>query len=77
MFQLFLGFDFSSRTGFRLSPNRAFGGRGSKDNDAMFPFFAKRMGKFVLAYLHLMDGLVFESHELSLPVTAFDMKKKF
>jgi N-ethylmaleimide reductase len=48
----------ANRIGFRLSPNGAFGGMGSEDNDEMFPFIAKTMSKYGLAYLHVMDGKV-------------------
>jgi N-ethylmaleimide reductase len=50
---------------------------GSADNDTMFPFVAKTLNKYGLAYLHLMDGLGFGYHEKCPPVTAFDMKKNF
>ena len=63
--------------GFRLSPNGAFGGMGSEDNNSFFPFVAERMSKYGLAYLHLMEGLGFGYHNLCPPVTAFDMKKNF
>lgn len=67
----------ASRIGFRLSPNGSFGDMGSEDNNVMFPFVAQTMNKYGLAYLHLMDGLGFGSHEKCPVVTAFDMKKNF
>jgi len=67
----------ANRIGFRVSPNGAFGGMGSEDNNTFFPFVSERMSKYGLAYLHMMDGLGFGYHELCAPVTAFDMKKNF
>ena len=43
----------------------------------MFPFVAKELSKYGLAYLHVMDGLDFGFHKLCNPVTLFDLKKEF
>lgn len=67
----------ADRIGFRLSPNGSYGDMGSEDNDVMFPFIAKSMSKYGLAFLHLMDGLGFGYHEKCKVVTAFDIKKEF
>jgi N-ethylmaleimide reductase len=67
----------ADRIGFRISPNGAYGDMGSEDNHVMFPFVAKTMSKYGLAYLHLMDGLGFGYHEKCKPVTAFDIKREF
>ena len=48
---------------------------GSDDNNVMFPYIAKEMNKYELAYLHVMDGLGFGFHNLCPPVTVMDMKK--
>jgi N-ethylmaleimide reductase len=66
-----------NRIGVRLSPNGNYGGMGSVDNDVMFPFVAKTLNKYGLAYLHVMDGLGFGFHEKCPAVTMFDMKKQF
>ncbi|KAL3922184.1 MAG: hypothetical protein SGILL_002344 [Bacillariaceae sp.] len=65
----------ANRIGFRLSPNGAFGDMGSEDNNTMFPFVAKEMNKYGLAYLHVMDGLGFGYHNLCPVVTMYDFKK--
>jgi N-ethylmaleimide reductase len=65
----------AERIGFRLSPNGTFGDMGSDDNDVMFPFVAKEMNKYGLAYLHVMDGLGFGFHSKCKPLTMFDFKK--
>ena len=67
----------ANRIGLRISPNGAFGGMGSADNNEMFIFVAKTLSKYGLAYLHIMDGLGFGYHNLCPPVTAFDVKKEF
>jgi N-ethylmaleimide reductase len=67
----------SNRIGVRLSPNGNYNGMGSVDNDTMFPFVAKTLNKYRLAYLHVMDGLGFGYHKMCPVVTAFDMKKHF
>jgi N-ethylmaleimide reductase len=66
-----------NRIGVRFSPNGSYGGMGSVDNDTMFPFVAKTLNKYGLAYLHVMDGLDFGFHEKCPVVTMFDMKKQF
>jgi N-ethylmaleimide reductase len=65
----------ANRIGIRLSPNGAFGDMGSDDNNIMFPYVAKEMNKYGLAYLHVMDGLGFGFHGLCPVVTMFDFRK--
>lgn len=67
----------ADRVGVRISPNGAYGGMGSEDNDVMFPFVAKQLSSYGLAYLHVMDGLGFGFHEKCKVVTLFDIKKEF
>ena len=40
----------ADRIGVRLSPNGAFGGMGSEDNDVLFPWVAGQLSKYGLAY---------------------------
>eukprot|EP01038_Epipyxis_sp_PR26KG_P005464 gene5464-7566_t len=66
------------RIGVRLSPNGAFGGMGSSDNDVMFPFVASKLKEFGgLAYIHLMDGLGFGYHNKCPPVNLYTIKQAF
>eukprot|EP01039_Chlorochromonas_danica_P008615 gene8615-9494_t len=65
------------RIGVRLSPNGTFGGVGSADNDIMFPFVAREISRYGLAYLHVMDGLGFGYHKKCRVVTLYDMKREF
>lgn len=65
------------RIGVRISPNGIFGGMGSADNDVLFPFLAKEISHYGLAYLHVMDGIRFGFHNLCKPVTLFDIKREF
>jgi len=67
----------ANRIGFRLSPNGNFGDMGGEDNYEMFPYVAKEMNKYGLAYLHLMDGFGFGFHNKCKAVTSFDIKKNF
>jgi N-ethylmaleimide reductase len=67
----------SDRVGLRLSPNGAYGGMGSEDNDILFPEVASAMKRYELAYLHVMDGLGFGFHAKCKAVTLHDMKKNF
>jgi len=67
----------ANRIGFRLSPNGVYGDMGSPDNDKMFPFIAKEMNKYGLAYVHVMDGLGFGYHNKCPVVTLADIRKHF
>jgi len=65
----------ANRIGFRISPNGAFGGMGSDDNDQMFPYVAKELNQYGLAYIHVMDGLGFGWHDKCSVVTVADIRK--
>jgi N-ethylmaleimide reductase len=67
----------SNRIGVRLSPNGAFGGMGSEDNDKIFPYIASRLSEHKMAYLHLMDGLGFGFHGKCPAISLFPIKKNF
>jgi N-ethylmaleimide reductase len=67
----------ANRIGVRLSPNGNFGGMGSEDNDTMFPYVARELVPYGLAYLHVMDGLGFGFHSKCRAVTVHDMKMNF
>ena len=65
------------RVGVRLSPNGAYGDMGAEDNYEFFPYVAKQLNKYGLAYLHIMDGHGFGFHGKSKTVTTYDMRKGF
>jgi N-ethylmaleimide reductase len=67
----------ANRIAVRLSPNGAYNGMGSADNHEAFPYFAKELNKYGLAYLHIMDGLGFGFHAKCPVVRLFDIKKNF
>lgn len=67
----------ANRIGVRISPNGAYGGMGSADNDVTFTYVAKELDKYGLAYLHVMDGLGFGFHAKCRVVRLFDIKKNF
>lgn len=52
-----------SRIGVRLSPNGSYNGMGSDDFRESFLYYAERLSKYGLAYLHIMIGLDFGFHE--------------
>jgi len=58
-----------SKVGIRLSPNGAFGGMGSKDNNETFDAAIQWLTKNNIGFIHLMDGLGFGFHKLSEPYT--------
>jgi N-ethylmaleimide reductase len=65
------------RIGVRFSPNAMFSGMGSDDNDQIFPYAAKELNKYGLAYIHLMDGIWRGFHQKCRRVTLHDIKKNF
>jgi N-ethylmaleimide reductase len=65
----------ANRIGFRISPNGAYGDVGSEDNFEMFPYVAKELNKYGMAYLHVMDGLSFGFHGKAKVVTCADLRK--
>lgn len=67
----------ANRIGVRISPNGAFGGMGSPDNDEIFPYVASKLNEHGLAYLHVMDGLGFGFHNKCKAVTCADIRKVF
>ncbi len=67
----------ANRVGVRLSPNGAFNDMGSPDYREQFTFVASQLDLFGLAYLHVMDGLVFGFHKLGEPMTLAEFRKVF
>jgi len=66
-----------NRIACRLSPQGSFGGMGSEDNYDMFTYIAKRLNRYNLAYVHVMDGVGFGFHGKDKKVTCMDIKKHF
>jgi len=56
------------RVGVRLAPNGNFNDMGSPDFRETFPYVAKCLNQYELAYLHVVDGLEFGFHELGPPM---------
>jgi len=67
----------SNRVGVRLAPNGVFDDMGSPDYREQFTYVAGQLGKFGLAYLHVMDGLGFGFHKLGEPMTLAEFRKVF
>ncbi|DBA00641.1 TPA: hypothetical protein N0F65_003570, partial [Lagenidium giganteum] len=67
----------ANRIAVRLSPNGAFGGMGSEDNYEMFTYAMEKLSKHGLAYLAILDGFGFGTHDKGRLVTAFDAKTAF
>lgn len=67
----------ANRVGVRLAPNGAFDDMGSPDFREQFLYVAKQLGRFDLAFLHVMDGLAFGFHELGEPMTLAEFREVF
>ncbi|MDJ0706879.1 MAG: alkene reductase [Leptolyngbyaceae cyanobacterium MO_188.B28] len=67
----------ASRVGVKLSPNIGMNDTGSPDFREQYTFVAKQLDRFGLAYLHIMDGLAFGSHELGQPMTLAKFRQVF
>ena len=65
------------RVGVHLAPNGSFNGMGSPDFRETFPYVAKCLDLFGLAYLHVVDGLAFGFHELGPPMHSEEFRKVF
>ena len=67
----------ANKVGVRLSPNGIYNDMGSEDYREAFTFYASQLDKAGLAYLHVLDGLVFGFHELGEPMTLKEFRKVF
>ena len=67
----------AGRVGVRLAPNGAFNDMGSPDFREQFLHTAQQLDAYRLAYLHVMDGLVFGFHQLGQPLTLADFRGVF
>jgi N-ethylmaleimide reductase len=65
------------RVGVHLSPNGQYNDMGSPDFREQFTFVANQLDGFVLAYLHVVDGLAFGFHNLGEPMTLAEFRKLF
>jgi N-ethylmaleimide reductase len=65
------------RVGVRLSPNGNFNDMGSPDFRETFLYAARELGRFGLAYLHVVDGLAFGFHQLGEPMTLREFRAVF
>jgi N-ethylmaleimide reductase len=67
----------AARVGVHLAPNGSFNDMGSPDFRATFLHVAKRLDKYGLAYLHVVDGLEFGFHQLGLPMSSAEFRPVF
>lgn len=65
------------RVGVRLAPNGSFNDMGSPDFRETFPYVAKCLNRYELAYLHVIEGLAFGFHELGPPMTSEEFRQVF
>lgn len=63
--------------GLRISPNGVFNGMGSDDFRESFLYYAERLSKMGLAYLHVMIGLGFGFHEKGEPMKMDEFRKVY
>jgi N-ethylmaleimide reductase len=66
-----------NRVAVRLAPNGVFNDMGSPDYRETFTYVARELGRFGLAYLHVMDGLAFGFHEQGEPMTLAEFRAVF
>jgi N-ethylmaleimide reductase len=67
----------ANRVGVHLAPNGSFNDMGSPDFRETFLYVARRLNKYRLAYLHVIDGLEFGFHELGPPMSATEFRQVF
>ena len=67
----------ADRVGVRLSPNGNFNDMGAPDFRETFTAAARQLNTFGLAYLHVVDGLAFGSHEQGKPMTLAEFRAVF
>jgi len=67
----------AARVGVRLAPNGAFNDMGSPDFRETFTYAAEQLDAFSLAYLHVMDGLAFGSHQFGKLMTLEEFRAVF
>lgn len=67
----------AARVGVHLAPNGSFNDMGSPDFRETFLYVAKRLNKYGLAYLHVVDGLEFGFHELGPPMASSEFRQVF
>ncbi len=67
----------AARIGVRISPNGVVNDMGSPDFRDTFTYVAKQLDEYSLAYLHVMDGLDFGSHQHGEPMTLDEFRSVF
>jgi len=67
----------SIRVGMHISPNGSFNDMGSADFRETFLYVAKQLSLHHIAYLHVVDGLAFGSHDLGSPMTLREFREVF
>lgn len=58
----------AEKVGVRISPNGVFNNMGTPEYQELFPYVAKSLNPYKLAYLHIMNGLGFGFHNLGEPM---------
>ena len=66
-----------NRIGVKLSPNGNFNDMGSLDFRETFLYVAQHLNAYGLAYLHIVDGLAFNFHELGEPMVLAEFRNVF
>jgi len=67
----------ANRVGVRFAPNGNFNDMGSPDFRETFRYAAGELGRFGLAYLHVVDGLAFGFHQLGEPMTLAEFRSVY
>jgi len=67
----------ANRVGVRLSPNGVFNDMGSPEYREQFTYAAEQLDRFGLAYLHIVDGVVFGFHQFGEPMSLAEFRQAF
>lgn len=67
----------ANRVGVWISPNGVFNDMGSPNFREQFTQVATLLGRYGLAYLHVVDGLAFGFHKLGEPMTLGEFRRVF
>ena len=67
----------AGRVGVRISPNGVFNDMGSPNYREQFSHVATMLDRTELAYLHVVDGLLFGFHKLGEPMTLAEFRSVF
>jgi len=66
-----------SRISVRLSPNKAFNDMGTPEFRQLFPYVIQQLERLGIGFLHVIDGLGSDFHQLGEPITLAEVRPLF